>query len=143
MNTKPILYSQQYDGDYLEAAHLTGDTKLVISEILPRASRKAKTDGKPIDKPILKFKGAHRGMVLNKTNAKVLANAFGPDMARWTGQTITLYPTTCKAFGVADTPCIRVKTDVKARIVPVDPFAGAGAAADTEADYNESQEVPQ
>lgn len=105
-----ILYSQQFDSDYLEAAHLDGDVTLEISEIIPRNQRKAK-DGKPIDKPILLFKGSKRGFVLNKTNAKIIALNFGNKMDSWAGKRITLFPTTCKAFGNDKTPCIRVKVE--------------------------------
>ena len=103
-----ILYSQQFDSDYLEAAHLDGDVELEISEVLARKTKKAK-DGKLIDKPILLFKGAKRGLVLNKTNAKVIALMFGNRMDSWAGKKILIYPTTCKAFGSDNTPCIRVR----------------------------------
>lgn len=104
-----ILYSQQYDSEYLEAPHLTGDTTLEISEIIKRGQRTCKKDGKKIDKPILMFKGKKRGLVLNKTNARIIALVHGGDLAKWVGKTITLFPTTCNAFGNSNTPCIRVK----------------------------------
>ena len=103
-----ILYSQQFDSDYLEAAHLDAPTTLVIESVSPRGTRKAK-DGKPIDKPILTFAKVKRALVLNKTNAKVIALMFGNRMDEWAGKSITLYATTCKAFGNDKTPCIRVK----------------------------------
>lgn len=103
-----ILYSQQFDSDYLESAHLDGDVTLEISEVVPKGKLKAK-DGKLIDKPILKFKGAKRGYVMCKTTAKVVALMYGNNMAGWIGKKITLFPTTCKAFGKDNTPCIRVR----------------------------------
>lgn len=103
-----ILYSQQFDSDYLEAAHLDKPTILEIVEVLPRSSKKAK-DGKLIDKPILHFKGVKRGLVLNKTNAKVIALMHGNKMDAWVGKRITIFATTCKAFGNDKTPCIRVE----------------------------------
>ena len=86
------------------------DTKLEIESVLPRNSQKCK-DGKPIDKPILRFVKVKRAMVLNKTNAKLMALHFGNDMAKWVGKSVTLYATTCKAFGNPNTPCIRVKVE--------------------------------
>jgi len=103
-----LLYSQQYDSDYLEAAHLDADATLEISEVIARGIKKSK-DGKLIDKPILLFKATKRGLVLNKTNAKVIALMFGNKMDSWVGRKITMFPTTCKAFGSDKTPCIRVR----------------------------------
>jgi hypothetical protein len=103
-----ITYGQQFDSDYLEAAHLDSEATLKISEVVPRKTRKAK-DGKLIDKPILQFEGAKRGLVLNKTNAKVLALMYGNKMDLWVGKPVTLFATTCKAFGSDNTPCIRVR----------------------------------
>jgi hypothetical protein len=47
-------------------------------------------------------------MVMNKTNAKLIASHYGDDTDNWTGKEITLYPTTCQAFGET-VPCIRVR----------------------------------
>lgn len=104
----PILYSQQFDSDYLEAACLDGEVTLEISQVIGRGEKKAK-DGKMIDKPILKFKGAKRAYVMCKTTAKVVALMYGGNMDKWVGKKITLFPTTCISFGKPNTPCIRVK----------------------------------
>ena len=103
-----ILYSNQFDSDYLEAAHLDGETVLTVAAITPRGQKKSK-DGKLIDKPILTFEKVKRGMVLNKTNAKVCALMFGNKMESWVGKQITIMPAVCDAFGKKNTPCIRVK----------------------------------
>lgn len=41
-------------------------------------------------KPILYFEGKRKGMVLNKTNATVLADALGDEMEHWIGHKIEL-----------------------------------------------------
>ncbi len=40
---------------------------------------------------ILSFADREKGLVLNKTNGKVLAKAFGKDSAGWVGQEVELY----------------------------------------------------
>lgn len=47
-------------------------------------------------------------LVLNKTNAVSIASMHGRDTDFWIGKKITLYATTCRAFG-KEVDCIRVK----------------------------------
>lgn len=42
-------------------------------------------------KPVLRFNGQDKGMVLNKTNADALVQAFGNDTNDWRGQWINLF----------------------------------------------------
>lgn len=65
-------------------------------------------DGKEQKKPVLRFKGKTKKLVLNKTNAKTVAKQHGTDTDNWIGKTITIYPTTCRAFG-EESECVRVK----------------------------------
>lgn len=97
--------------EYLEAANLGGrDCRVTIDRVEDRHSGKG-TDGKPINKPLLHFQGKKKGMILNKTNAKVIRDkvGLGDEMQSWVGREITIYPTTCDAFGEKNKPCIRVR----------------------------------
>lgn len=58
----------------------------------------ATVGGKPIDLPLL----------LNKTNAKTIAQLYGNRPLAWAGRLITLYPTTTEAFGKTE-DCIRIR----------------------------------
>jgi hypothetical protein len=42
-------------------------------------------------KPVVSFAGTKKGFPLNKTNANVLAGAFGPETDGWRGRSIVLY----------------------------------------------------
>jgi len=94
---------------YLEAMDIDRPITLVIESIEGKHKGKG-LDGKEFIKPLIRFKGAKKGWVLNRTNAKriVLGLGFGTEMDGWIGKQITIYPTTCNAFGKKDTPCIRV-----------------------------------
>jgi hypothetical protein len=37
-------------------------------------------------KPVLYFEGKEKGLVLNKTNAEILKDAYGPETDDWAGQ---------------------------------------------------------
>lgn len=54
------------------------------------------------------FSGKEKGLVLNKTNAQLIAEQHGPDMNGWTGKSIAIYPTTTD-FGGERVDCIRVE----------------------------------
>lgn len=47
--------------------------------------------GGKTEKPVMRFHEAQKGMVLNKTNASVLADAFGQETDDWIGRQIVLY----------------------------------------------------
>jgi len=47
----------------------------------------------------LKFMGADKGLILNKTNTKIVIEQLGDDMDGWPLQTITLLPGTAKMDG--------------------------------------------
>ena len=62
---------------------------------------------------VLKFKGAKKGMILNKTNAKKIAEVTGsPYIEDWIGQQITLTTQTVSAFG-QQVEAIRIKGNYK------------------------------
>lgn len=71
-------------------------------------------------KPVLYFQGKQKGLVLNKTNANVIAEQHGHETDEWNGKQIVLFPTQTD-FGGRTVPCIRVKISQKAK--PVDPPA--------------------
>lgn len=43
-------------------------------------------------KPVLYFAKKEKGLVLNKTNSKIIAREYGDDTDNWEGKTVILYP---------------------------------------------------
>ena len=62
----------------------------------------------PPDKPVVYFRGAQKGMVLNVTNGRRIAHFLGDDTDRWAGLQIELYPDITDYMGDT-TSCIRVR----------------------------------
>jgi hypothetical protein len=54
------------------------------------------------------FKGKEKGLVLNKTNAQLIAEQHGGNSDEWSGLEISIYPTTTD-FGGERVECIRVE----------------------------------
>jgi hypothetical protein len=60
------------------------------------------------EKPTLIFDGQKQALVLNKTNAEVLVEAFGDDSDTWVGREVLLFPTQTR-YGGKKVPCLRLK----------------------------------
>jgi len=99
--------SLMFPSEYLCAADLQGqDFTLMIAVVEQKSLRM--DDGTMEPKWILSFQGAQKKMVLNKTNAKMIASIHGKDSDDWLQKEVTLYPTTCQSFGET-VECIRVR----------------------------------
>jgi hypothetical protein len=77
--------SSAFPSDYLRAADLQG--RAVTVTMAHVNMEKVGND----QKPILYFQGKERGLVLNVTNAKKIAEIYGDDTENWTGAKIVLY----------------------------------------------------
>lgn len=110
-------YRAFFDSDILRVWHLEGREKTFkiarvtrfTGETVDQQTKKRKVQrqpslrletrtGKPLALPLL----------LNKTNAKTIAQLYGKRPSQWVGRWITLYPTTTEAFGKTE-DCIRIR----------------------------------
>lgn len=140
--------------EYIAAPDLQGkDVTLTIAELVREELR---TDKGEEEKWTLHFaemrarhaaqpkKAINKRLVLNKTNAKTIMKLYGTETNDWLGRRITLYATTCQAFGET-VDCIRIReripaaADTKARATqrapgrsgpPPSPAAEPGPAAE-------------
>jgi hypothetical protein len=64
-------------------------------------------DGKTENKLVLTLKGLDKPLVLNKTNADILMDAFGDETDGWIGKPLTLLQAKVRFQGKL-TPCIRI-----------------------------------
>jgi hypothetical protein len=75
-------------------------------------------------KPVLYFYGTEKKMVLNKTNANEITDAYGDDTVNWDGQVIELYHARVD-FGGKKVDAIRVNAAINR---PSTALAGAAQA---------------
>lgn len=95
-----------YPSLYLAACDLMGkEPKVTITSI---TVEEIKTEKGAEKKVIARFAGKEKMMILNKTNAKTIAKRHGNDTDDWIGKQITLYATTCQAFGETH-ECLRIR----------------------------------
>lgn len=96
-----------YPSEYLNAADLQErEVSVVIAKV--ELEDVPGVDGQKKKKPVLHFTKGNKRWPLPKTCAKILAKEFGNNTDNWAGKKITLYPTTCMAFG-QETECVRLK----------------------------------
>jgi hypothetical protein len=65
------------------------------------------------EKLVLSFQGREKELVLNKTNAQMIASKHGEDYDRWSGCEIEVYPDKTQ-FNGALVDCIRVRFPIPA-----------------------------
>lgn len=78
-------------------------------------------DGKKQQKAVLSFEGKEKTLVLNKTNGRRIADAFGSDLDGWKGNEIIMYPDKTD-FGGNLVDCIRVRIPAKEAFDDTIPF---------------------
>ncbi len=95
-----------FPSKYLKAADLHDKhVSAIMSHVL--LEEVANKDGTEL-LPILYFNGVSKGMVLNRTNAKVISAAYTDETDAWQGMPIVLFPAMV-AFGAETVEAIRVK----------------------------------
>lgn len=100
-------YKLMFPSNYIAACDLAGrEVKVTIKSVA--VCELTMVGGKKEQKPVMHFEGKSKALVLNKTNATLIARQLGPDTDAWMGKQIFIYPTETK-FGRETVECIRVK----------------------------------
>jgi len=104
--------SEEFPSKYLKAEDLKGrDIKVTMANV---EREKLGQDMKPV----LYFKGAGKGLCLNKTNANTIGDAYGDDTDAWFGQEIILFSVMTEYQGKTG-PAIRVRVPTARDRAPV------------------------
>jgi hypothetical protein len=77
--------NDQFPSKYLKASDLNGEEIIVtIKDCVVESLGEDK-------RPVLYFAGKEKGVVLNKTNATNISDAYGGDTDEWVGKKVVLY----------------------------------------------------
>lgn len=96
-----------FPSNFIGAADLKGrDVTLTIEKV--QVDELMLVGGKKQKKPVVYFEKTPKMLVLNKTNAKSIADQHGTEMKGWFGKRVTFYPTETKCKGKT-VPCVRVR----------------------------------
>lgn len=103
----PHWRSMMDEKEYLFAFDLLGhDVTVTIEKV--SGGEVIGDKGKKSKKPVCKFVGKEKKLVLNVTNCKTIATLYGNDTAEWSGKKVILYPSTTQNGGET-VDCIRVR----------------------------------
>jgi hypothetical protein len=104
-------YELMFPSNYLRCSDLMGkDVKVTIEKV--SAEPLVLRGGKQQQKATIRFVGKKKALVLCRTSADVIAEAYGKQVEAWVGKEITLYGTTTKLKGKT-VDCIRVREMVQ------------------------------
>ena len=125
-------YKLMFPSRYLDAATLQGRDVVVEIESVSMQTLEGEK-GERDKRPCVRLAGKTKIWVLNKTNARVIAKLYGPDVDDWRGQCVTVYPTKCEAFGET-VECVRVRPSKPQR-----PANGNGHDAVPDQDMDDAE----
>src|ERR1019366_6114933 len=134
-----------YDSAWIYAHDLAGkDVTVTIKSVTATKLRSLDKDKPEQKKPVLYFAESRenppRGLILCKTNSRLIAAIYGNDTDAWLGKRITLFPARVEAFGQT-VDAIRVRPTAPAKAAKVGKFSEAPTApapeAPTHAEVNE------
>ena len=112
------LLASDYDKSrFLKAADLKSGKKFKIKDVTEEL-----VGDEQEKKPALWFTNDERGLILNKTNIRTLAGAYGDPMKDWIGKIIVVFPTMANFRG-------RMVEALRVRIPPPKQATGNGQAA--------------
>lgn len=104
----PEHWRKMFASKWLVAPDLNGKDfkgrieRIDVQEVISPSCKKE-------SKFVVWFAGAKKGWPLPKAAGKVIAAKHGTNPNTWIGKEITIYPTTCRAFGEDNVECIRVR----------------------------------
>lgn len=86
-----------FPSPYIAAADVENKPVVTIKQFTKKTMKNR--DGEDEVKPVIYFNELEKGMVLNKTNADIIASLYGGVLEEWIGERIQLHAVMVEAFG--------------------------------------------
>lgn len=118
-------------GRYLSGDDLDEDVTVTIDRVVLESFRDPKTRSETM-KPVMYFQRAKRGLIINRTNWRTVAELYGDESDNWPGKRIVLTSEMVDAYG-RRTKAVRIRPIRPAP--PQPPVAGrngSGPVAEAE-----------
>lgn len=122
MAKMPTHYRALYDADFWGAWDLeNGDRTVTIKKVI--GGELTGPGGKKSKKPVIYVEGSEKGIPLNKTNGKTIANMYGNYVTEWVGKSITLYKSSTRnPQDGGEIDCIRIRPEAPRMQEPPPPL---------------------
>lgn len=111
---------------YLSGDDLDGDVVVTIDRVVLESFRDPRTRVET-RKPVMYFQRAKRGLIVNRTNWRAVADLYGDESDHWAGKRIVLAPAMVDAYG-KQTKAVRVRPTRPPELRLPDSDAGGGEA---------------
>jgi len=95
-------------GRYLSGDDLDDEVIVTIDRVVMESFRDPRTRVET-RKPVMYFQRAKRGLIVNRTNWRTVADLYGDESDNWTGKRIVLAPAMVDAYG-KQTKAVRVRS---------------------------------
>ena len=102
-----ILASKYDQGRFFKADDVSAEMALKIKDVTEEQVGETRER-----KLVVWFTNDARGLVLNRVNNRTIRGAYGDEVDRWMGKTITLFPTRDEFRGKT-VPVVRVRAEVR------------------------------
>ena len=94
-------------GRYLSGDDLDGEVIVTIDRVVMESFRDPRTRQES-SKPVMYFQRAKRGLIINRTNWRTVADLYGDESDNWVGKRIALVSMMVDAYG-KQTKAVRVR----------------------------------
>jgi hypothetical protein len=84
--------SDMFPRKYATGEDLQGKALMLTIAAVKAEKMTPQPGSPPVDKYVIYFQEAKKGIVLNRTLAQQIASIHGPETDDWTGKRITIYP---------------------------------------------------
>jgi len=112
-----VNITSAFPSRYLKAADIPLGQSVTVT-VRSVVSEGVESDHGPAeDKPVLYFMDKKKGLVLNRTNAAIVSEAYGDETDAWTGLPVEIY-TTQTEFRGRMVPCLRLRIPAAAADTP-------------------------
>jgi hypothetical protein len=116
-------------GRYLTGDDLDGEVVVTIERVVLEPFRDPRTRVET-RKPVMYFQRAKRGLIVNRTNWRSVADLYGDESDNWTGKRIALAGVMVDAYG-KQTKAVRVRP---VRLTPPAPGQKSASTPEPEAE---------
>lgn len=108
-------FNDMFPSKYMKSADLKGgEFRVCVSGI----QQEQVQDSPPEQRWVIYFQSTEKGMILNVTNGRMLANLFGQDTDSWIGQYVVLYAAQTQTPDGKPTLGLRIRKDITVQNSP-------------------------
>ncbi len=133
--------SSAFPSRYLRSADIPPGSSTAVTINTVKVENVENSSDPDDDKPVLYFEDRRKGMVLNRTNAAVIAEAYGDETDDWKGQPVEVFVSRTEFRG-RSVPCLRLRIPDRTQSGAVRVDDDAGGAPPAAPETADASDIP-